>query len=245
MASAPLKWLLTIGGTTLKTTAKVLTDAVNELHDAVGTLNTRASSLESTKANVTTVNKSLNTKVNKTDVLTLEEIDASTNLTDKVVAAEAVKEVNDSLGGLSFYEDKTGKYVVGADSVPKKLGSGSILPFFMRLNHNNYATFGWYYIGIIVNGKKYQTNSGNYDNNFPSTFKSGTFSIAGHSVYVVGSNLTSSSGQGYLASNVTLKVYVDNALFGTYTGVGMGTDTSYQIEGGARLYLPSNGLVEF
>ena len=27
------------------------------------------------------------------------------------------------LGGLSFYEDNTGKYVVGADSVPKKLGS--------------------------------------------------------------------------------------------------------------------------
>lgn len=27
------------------------------------------------------------------------------------------------LGGLSFYEDATGKYVVGADSVPKKLGS--------------------------------------------------------------------------------------------------------------------------
>ena len=27
------------------------------------------------------------------------------------------------LGGLSFYEDSSGKYVVGADSVPKKLGS--------------------------------------------------------------------------------------------------------------------------
>ena len=27
------------------------------------------------------------------------------------------------LGGLSFFEDTTGKYVVGADSVPKKLGS--------------------------------------------------------------------------------------------------------------------------
>ena len=31
--------------------------------------------------------------------------------------------LNSDLGGLSFYEDNTGKYVVGADSVPKKLGS--------------------------------------------------------------------------------------------------------------------------
>lgn len=30
--------------------------------------------------------------------------------------------VNSNFGGLSFYEDNTGKYVVGADSVPKKLG---------------------------------------------------------------------------------------------------------------------------
>ncbi len=35
--------------------------------------------------------------------------------------------LNNNLGGLSFYEDATGKYVVGADSVPKKLGSGGIV----------------------------------------------------------------------------------------------------------------------
>lgn len=36
-----------------------------------------------------------------------------------------VDSVNESLGGLSFYEDEDGnKYVVGADSVPKKLSSG-------------------------------------------------------------------------------------------------------------------------
>lgn len=34
-------------------------------------------------------------------------------------------ELNNDLGGLSFYEDSDGnKYVVGADAVPKKLGSG-------------------------------------------------------------------------------------------------------------------------
>ena len=39
-----------------------------------------------------------------------------------VMGALAGKELNQNLGGLSFYEDETGKYVVGADSVPKKLG---------------------------------------------------------------------------------------------------------------------------
>lgn len=36
--------------------------------------------------------------------------------------------INTNLGGLSFYEDSDGnKYAVGADSVPKKLGSGKIV----------------------------------------------------------------------------------------------------------------------
>lgn len=34
-----------------------------------------------------------------------------------------IEGINSDLGGLSFYEDSSGKYVVGADSVPKKLGS--------------------------------------------------------------------------------------------------------------------------
>lgn len=37
--------------------------------------------------------------------------------------ALVTKQLISDLGGLSFYEDNTGKYVVGADSVPKKLGS--------------------------------------------------------------------------------------------------------------------------
>lgn len=40
-----------------------------------------------------------------------------------VLDARAGKELNDKLGGMRFYEDATGKYVVGADSVPKKLGN--------------------------------------------------------------------------------------------------------------------------
>ncbi len=35
-----------------------------------------------------------------------------------------VNSINSRLGGLSFYEDSNGKWIVGADSVPKKLGSG-------------------------------------------------------------------------------------------------------------------------
>ena len=38
--------------------------------------------------------------------------------------------VNSNLGGLSFYEDETGKYVVGADSVPKKLGNCNTYSYF-------------------------------------------------------------------------------------------------------------------
>lgn len=37
-----------------------------------------------------------------------------------------VNSINDRLGGMRFYEDSTGKYVVGADSVPKKLGSAEL-----------------------------------------------------------------------------------------------------------------------
>lgn len=42
-----------------------------------------------------------------------------------VTTKRALKEVNNKFGGLHFTEDADGnKYVVGADSVPKKLGSG-------------------------------------------------------------------------------------------------------------------------
>lgn len=37
-----------------------------------------------------------------------------------------VNGINNRLGGLRFYEDSNGKWVVGADSVPKKLGSGGL-----------------------------------------------------------------------------------------------------------------------
>ena len=48
--------------------------------------------------------------------------DSLKGLIDNLSAA--IASINSRLGGLSFYEDSNGKWVVGADSVPKKLGSG-------------------------------------------------------------------------------------------------------------------------
>lgn len=121
MASAPLNWLLKIGSTALKTTAQTLTGAVNELKDSISSLQSQISS------QLSAVAADMSKKVNKTDVLNLEEIEATTDLTDKVAAAEAVKEVNDSLqadNGQSFrfaYDSVSGKYgykaeVEGADT---------------------------------------------------------------------------------------------------------------------------------
>ncbi len=65
-------------------------------------------------------------KINASAVLkTQEQVEANTN-PDNVASAVVVGEVINNLGGLSFYEDASGKYVVGADSVPKKLGSATI-----------------------------------------------------------------------------------------------------------------------
>lgn len=55
-----------------------------------------------------------------TDVSTSLDIEAEGYVLD----ARAAKTINDKFGGLQFYEDSNGKWVVGADSVPKKLGNG-------------------------------------------------------------------------------------------------------------------------
>ena len=56
-----------------------------------------------------------------------EEGMAALDSTVGKVLKDEIDEINSNLGGLSFYEDTNGnKYVVGADAVPKKLGSGKI-----------------------------------------------------------------------------------------------------------------------
>lgn len=66
--------------------------------------------------------KNAETKLGAIDGITDSLEDTSSRM---AASAKAVSTLNNNLGGLSFYEDATGKYVVGADSVPKKLGSGN------------------------------------------------------------------------------------------------------------------------
>lgn len=69
--------------------------------------------------------KDLQTKLGAIDGITS---DLSGESETVAASIKCINQLNDSLGGLSFYEDEDGnKYVVGADSVPKKLGSGSTI----------------------------------------------------------------------------------------------------------------------
>ena len=112
MASAPLNWLLKIGGETLKTTAKTLSEAVNTLHDSV-------TSLSTTKADADTTATALDgletNKLNISDLLSLEEIEASTLLTGKGVTAESAKQINDSL--VSNVNQLKTNFQAGVDSI--------------------------------------------------------------------------------------------------------------------------------
>lgn len=133
MASAPLSWLLKIGADALNTTAKTISGAVNELLSATNTLN----SDKADKATVNTLSNTVNTKVAKTDLLTLEEITASTSLTDKGASAESVKSLNASLGGCSIEREGEAFFIVGADSVRKKLGEPTVDA--LKLSGGNYT----------------------------------------------------------------------------------------------------------
>lgn len=78
--------------------------------------------LETQKADLTKYDNLLGTN----DISGLSEDGTVTGAL--VQQKENLDEVNSNLGGLSFYEDANGnKYAVGADSVPKKLGSGKIV----------------------------------------------------------------------------------------------------------------------
>lgn len=95
---------------------------------------------------------------------------ADTDVTTK----KALKEVNDNLGGLRFYEDSNGKWVVGADTVPKKLGdvreersaNASILLNYQYLTTRNSG---------LVFGKDDSKNMNvtyqNYDNEYEAIFQ--------------------------------------------------------------------------
>lgn len=122
MAKIPLNWLLKIGGAVLKPAAKTLSEAVNILHDSTVSLGSRTTTLE-------------NNKVNKADLLTLEEISAATSLTNKGAAATAVKDLNATLtanNGTKFkfwYNTSTEEYgfKVGADTFVPFSNVGKLL----------------------------------------------------------------------------------------------------------------------
>lgn len=117
MASAPLNWLLKIGGATLKTTAKTLSEAVNTLHDTVTNLGTTVTNLNTSKADASTTTTALNNletnKLNISDLLSLEEIEASTSLTGKGVTAESIKSLNNSL---TYYDEDTNTLYINSHS---------------------------------------------------------------------------------------------------------------------------------
>lgn len=72
---------------------------------------------------------------------TVEEVEANKD-SDYLVAAPVVGEIFKNFGGIQFYEDESGnKYAVGADAVPKKLGSGeSSLVFYHTQANGNPVT---------------------------------------------------------------------------------------------------------
>lgn len=129
MAAAPLNWLLKIGGETLKTTAKTLSEAVNTLHDSVTSLSTTVTNLGTSKADASTTTTALNnletSKLNVSDLLSLEEIEASTLLTGKGVTAESVKSLNSSLTKVRTYVNEEDGKIHFVDST----GADSVLPF--------------------------------------------------------------------------------------------------------------------
>lgn len=77
-------------------------------------------------------------KIDRTKVLTtMEQVEANTNA-ENIASALVIGQLNNNLGGLSFYEDSDGnKYVVGADSVPKKLGSLGTLTLTVTKNYSS------------------------------------------------------------------------------------------------------------
>ena len=90
-----------------------------------------------------------------------------------------VNSINDKLGGMRFYEDSTGKYVVGADSVPKKLGSGTIKRISLGSVSGDFSidvkTYyaDWQYLtsnNFALNGCYGKKNGAQGQNNWPGSY---------------------------------------------------------------------------
>lgn len=130
--------------------------SVNDQTGAVNIFNAPISA--ATAASVTALQNSVNTqlsqlnanKVAYADALTLEEIMASTDLTNKVASAKAIKSIKDDIGTIkqgNFYTEKN-----NGNTMPADYGG------FIRLNGKSWpGSFSGdtYYFGIASNGNAF------------------------------------------------------------------------------------------
>ena len=103
-----------------------------------------------TAEEVSRLKSDVNAKVNQSDVLTLEEIQASTDLTNKVASAKAIKSIKDDMGTMkqgNFYDEKN-----KGNTMPADYGG------FIRLSGKSWpGSFSGdtYYIGVASNGNTF------------------------------------------------------------------------------------------
>ena len=130
--------------------------SVNDQTGAVNIFNAPISA--ATAASVTALQNSVNTqlsqlnanKVAYADALTLEEIMASTDLTNKVASAKAIKSIKDDIGTIkqgNFYTEKN-----NGNTMPADYGG------FIRLNGKSWpGSFSGdtYYFGVASNGNAF------------------------------------------------------------------------------------------
>lgn len=157
---------LTINGKTPDSAGKVeLTAAdVGALSgtDATLTQAGEAADAEKTGTELSQLKTNVNTKVNQSDVLTLEEIQASSDLTNKVAGAEAVKTIKSDVWSLKqggFYTEKNKGNTVPADYGGFIRITGSSWPgsFVSDTYYLGVASDGTAYSGTQINGNKQVT----------------------------------------------------------------------------------------
>ena len=127
--------------------------------DATLTQAGEAADAEKTGTELSQLKTNVNTKVNQSDVLTLEEIQASSDLTNKVAGAEAVKTIKSDVWSLKqggFYTEKNKGNTVPADYGGFIRITGSSWPgsFVSDTYYLGVASDGTAYSGTQINGNK-------------------------------------------------------------------------------------------
>ena len=118
--------------------------------DATLTQAGEAADAEKTGTELSQLKTNVNTKVNQSDVLTLEEIQASSDLTNKVAGAEAVKTIKSDVWSLKqggFYTEKN-----KGNTVPADYGG------FIRITGSSWPgsfVSDTYYLGVVSDGTAY------------------------------------------------------------------------------------------